>query len=443
MPTSPRRIAVQQLQRVEESGAYVGLVSEAFRDAGVSPRDDRLAVEYVAGVTRWRRYLDFLISHYARGNAARLDAPLRQILRVALYELLFQNTPPHAAVNEAVALTKEMVRPQAGRLTNGLLRSFLRNRNTLPEPRTKDDAERLAIVHSHPTWMVRRWLDTFGRDETEALLRSNNQRPEFGLRVNTRRTSVAAVEEALTASGVMFRVSKVIPYFLRVQQLQPVLERGLLERGLCAVQDEAAGLIVRVLDPQPDEWVLDLCAAPGGKALHAVQLMGDRGRLLAVDVHAGRLGLVERAAEAQGATILFTKVADARFLTAQDVGTFDRVLLDAPCSGLGVLARRADLRWNRREDDLDRLTALQDELLRAAADLVRPNGLLVYATCSIVPEENEQRVEAFLARDRRFIPEHAGSRVPDDMITVVGHLAALPHRHNVDGAFAARLRRIE
>ncbi|GIV60255.1 16S rRNA (cytosine(967)-C(5))-methyltransferase RsmB [Rhodocaloribacter litoris] len=432
--------AVRQLDRIEVGGAFAGLVGD---DAAgeADPRADRLVTEYVAGVTRWRRRLDFLIAHFYRGPYQKMEPTLRQILRLALYDLLFLGTPAHAAVHEAVELAKAFVRPGAGGLVNGLLRAVLRHRNALPVPQTGDPVEDLAIRASHPTWMVRRWVERFGTAETERLLAWNNARPVFGLRLSSR-ADRAAVVALLDAHGVAWTPSPYLDDFLRLGQLQPVRAAGLLDNGRCAVQDESAGLVVRLLDPQPGETVLDVCAAPGGKARYAADRMRGQGRLLAFDVNAGRLRLLAEAARGEGLALIETEAVDLRHLANRpDAPRGDRVLLDAPCSGLGVLARRADLRWRRLPEALDELIRLQDELLDAAARLVRPGGLLVYATCTIEPEENEARIAAFLKRHPDFTLEPAHPFVPGALVTSEGFFASLPHRHEIDGAFGARLRR--
>jgi 16S rRNA (cytosine967-C5)-methyltransferase len=241
--------------------------------------------------------------------------------------------------------------------------------------------------------------------------------------------------------GVAWERSPWLDDVLVVHRLQSVLQSGLAREGLVAVQDEAAAMVVRVLDPQPDDAILDAAAAPGGKALYAAERMQNRGRVIAVDVHAGKLRLLSKAAAEHGLSTVATIAADLRVPGAVLAGGSDRVLLDAPCSGTGVLGRRADLRWHREETDIEVLTHLQDELLDAAAAAVRPGGLLVYATCSIEPEENQQRVEAFITRHSDFSRENVGALVPEAMRTSEGDYATLPHIHATDGAFAARLRR--
>ena len=436
--TTARGLAVQQLDRIEQEGAYIGL---ARRDTDVDPREERQATDYVAGVTRWRRRFDFILSQFYRGDFEGMESTLKQILRIGLYDLLILDTPPHAALNEAVELAKQMVRPGAGGLVNGILRNVVRQRNGLPEPETNDLAERLAITHSHPTWLVRRWLELFGPGDTTALLIWNNTRPTYGVRVNTLKTSMADFQERLDALGVDWEPSPYLDDFVRAQGLQPLLREGLLDEGLCAVQDESAGLVVRLLDPQPGETVVDACAAPGGKSIYAAERMANQGRVLAFDIHEGRLQMVLDAARDQGIDIVETAAGDLRNLVQAALPPqADRVLVDAPCSGLGVLAKRADLRWNRSPEQIDDLATLQDELLDAAAQFVRPGGLLVYSTCTIDPEENHARIAAFLNRHPDFQVESATGFVPEDCVSPEGYLVTLPHLHHMDGAFGVRLR---
>ncbi|NBB85511.1 MAG: 16S rRNA (cytosine(967)-C(5))-methyltransferase RsmB [Bacteroidetes bacterium] len=435
---SARRIAHRHLLRVEADDAYVGRLADDDADA----REVRQAKDYVAGITRWKRWLDFLLATYYDGDYGDMEPELQQVLRIGAYDLLFLSTPMHATVNEAVELAKREVRPGAGGLTNAVLRAMVRDKDNLPAPETGDFAEDLAILHSHPTWMVRRWLERYGEEETQELLLWNNQRPTYSLRINALRRRQPSWEEKLEQAEATYEPGRYLDDFIRVEQLQPIIRAGVLDGGALAVQDEAAGLVVRVLDPQPGETVVDLCAAPGGKTLYCAARMNNRGFIYAYDSHRGRLQLVDKNARAQGARIIQTEKMDARLLSSTDAKPVaDRVLVDAPCTGLGVLSKRADLRWQRSSDDLQDLTTLQDELLDAAATMVRPGGVLVYSTCTIEPEENEERITAFLKRHRGWAREPVGNRVPDELKTEAGDFASLPHRHQIDGAYAARLRR--
>ena len=439
MSRSPRarEIAVRRLLRVEDDGAFVARLGNDALD----PAEARRASGFVAGVTRQRRWLDFLLDAFYRGDVEALQPELRQILRVGLYDLVVRETPPHAAVSEAVAAARVLLHRGAAGLTNAVLRAASRAHaaGTLPEPSTGNVAGDLAVRYSHPTWLVKRWLARWPRDEVEALLTADNAAPAFGLRVNTLRATRDEVLGRLRAMGVDARPSEYLDDAVVTRQLQPVLRSELVGEGVLAVQDEAAALVVRVLDPQPGEAVLDAAAAPGGKAIAAAIRMGDRGRLVALDLSEAKTRLVAEAAGRHGVSIVEAVAGD--LLTWEPDAVFDRVLLDAPCSGTGVLAKRADLRWNRSPEDVASLAELQDALLDAAARHVRPGGTLVYSTCSIEPEENEDRVGAFVERHRDFSPVTVGDSVPAAMVRPDGTYAALPHVHGTDGAFAARLLR--
>ncbi|CAI7841969.1 unnamed protein product [Closterium sp. NIES-53] len=481
-PTSLSSAAVVRLLRVEQGGAYADILSGAAAGEGaggwelemqyvrrtlgfavlpLEGRGRRHVTELVAGVTRWRRYLDFLLSEFFSGSPSeleRMEPLLKQILRLGMFELAKMDTPPHAAVNEAVKLARAALRPGAASLANAILRAAVRaqEQGPLPAPplhdamTDRDKARALATLHSHPVWMVRRWADRLGWREAERLMESNNARPVFSLRANTAKgVSRSDLHSMLLAlPEVEVEDSPYLDDFIRVKAgMQHVLTAGLIEDGSCNVQDESAGLVVRVLDPQPGETVVDCCAAPGGKAIYAAGLMQGSGRLVAVDVNEGRVRMVAQAAQRQGLqSIVECVVADLRTYAVSSPlrGAADRVLLDAPCSGLGVLAKRADLRWRRTVEGEAQLTALQDDLLDAAASLVRPGGVLVYSTCSIEPSENEDRITTFLQSHHEFVLEPLDASVlPESMISRLGCFASLPHRHTIDGAFAARLRKRE
>jgi 16S rRNA (cytosine967-C5)-methyltransferase len=438
---SPARyLALEQLERVDHDDAFV----ERLVPDDADERTRRQARDLLAGVTRQRRWLDFVLAKAYNDDYDSMESRLRHILRLGLFEMLFQSTPTRAVVHQYVELAKQTLRPGAGDLVNALLRTIDRDREHIPNPDTGDEAEDLAIRYSHPSWMVKRWVDRYGMDEALDLLEWNNRRPMYSLRVNPLRTTDAAVTDWLDDNDVVFTRSPYLDTHLRVRRLQPLVQGDLLDDGAVAVQDESAGLLVQLLDPQPGETILDGCAAPGGKTMAIAGRMGGDGTILAVDAKEERLNLVTEAAEAQGAAdMVEAEAAELQAVAARpEPPQADRVLLDVPCSGLGVLAKRADLRWQRAPEDLDELTALQDDLLDAAARMVAPGGVLVYSTCTIEPEENEERVEAFLERHPDFELEPAPDALPADVVTDEGYLATLPHRHRTDGAFGARLRRV-
>lgn len=438
---SPSRyLALEHLERVAHDDAFV----ERLVADDADERTRRQARELVAGVTRQRRWLDFVLAEAYNDDYDSMESRLRQILRLGLYEMLFQSTPTRALVHQYVELAKQTLRPGAGNLVNAILRTIDRDRQHIPNPDTGDDAEDLAIRYSHPTWMVRRWLDRFGLEEVPDLLEWNNRRPMYSVRINPLRSRAEEVTIWLDDHDVVYTQSPYLDEYLRLRRLQPLVQGDLLDDGHVAVQDESAGLIVRLLDPQPGDTILDGCAAPGGKTMAIAALMQGEGAIHAIDEKEERLGLVEEAAEAQGAeTMLEMEAAKLQVVADRpDAPQADRVLLDVPCSGLGVLSKRADLRWKRDLEDIDELAALQDELLDAATSLVRPGGVLVYSTCTFEGEETDQRIEAFLDRHEDFALDPADEFLPDDVVSPSGYLTTLPHRHRTDGAFAARLRRV-
>jgi 16S rRNA (cytosine967-C5)-methyltransferase len=437
---SPSRyVALEHLERVDLDEAFVERLEAEDADA----RARRQARELVAGVTRQRRWLDFVLAEAYNDDYDSIESRLREILRLGLYEMLFQSTPTRAIVHQYVELAKQTLRPGAGDLVNAILRTIDRDREYIPDPDTGDEAEDLAIRYSYPTWMVRRWLERFGPEETTDLLEWSNRRPMYSVRVNPLRTSRDEVATWLDENDVVFTDSPYLGDHFRLRRLQPLVQGDLLDDGHVAVQDESAGLVVRLLDPQPGETIIDGCAAPGGKTMAIAARMGGEGRILAFDANERRLERVREAAATHSVSeMVETEVAELQAVADRsDPPQADRVLLDVPCSGLGVLAKRADLRWQRDPADLDELMALQDELLDAAATLVKPGGLLVYSTCTIEPDENQDRIEAFLGRHDNFSLESAEEYLPEEVVSDNGALSTLPHRHRTDGAFAARLRR--
>ncbi|WP_022834672.1 RsmB/NOP family class I SAM-dependent RNA methyltransferase [Salisaeta longa] len=427
--SNARTIAFKQRMAVVQDGAYVDALPAPSGDA----RLRRQVRELVAGATRWQRWLDFLLADAYDGAYDRMDVPLRVLLQLGAYELLLQETPPHAAVDQYVALAKERVHPRVGGLANALLRTLHRQREALPQPRTGDMAADLAIRQSHPTWLVKRWMDRYGGRTAEALCRWNNTRPAYGVRLRDGTT-----RDDLEALGVDWTPSPYLADVMEVERLQPLVAAGWLAAGRCVVQDAAAALVVQLLDPQPGETVLDPCAAPGGKTRYILDRMDGRGRVLAFDRSADRLARLPAHPQLTAEAAALQAIADR-----PNPPQADAVLLDAPCTGLGVLAKRADLRWRRTPDDLSTMAQRQDALLDAAARLVRPGGRLVYSTCSIAPEENEDRVAAFLDRHASFVLEPAAAQVPAALATEAGYYATLPSRDRVDGAFGARLRRLD
>ncbi|MBX6378146.1 MAG: 16S rRNA (cytosine(967)-C(5))-methyltransferase RsmB, partial [Clostridia bacterium] len=330
------------------------------------------------------------------------------------------------------------------------LRAGLRHpdRGALPPPEA-DPVRYLALAESHPEWLVRRWLSRFGREEAEALLRWDNRSAPLVVRCNTLRTSPEDLARRLSAEGVTARRGRYAPEALYLEGAADPEGLAAFREGLCQVQDEAAMLVAHAVSPRPGQTVLDVAAAPGGKATHLATLLGADGCVVANDRHAGRAGLIAANAARLGLRSVQVSVRDACQPPGDWEGRFACVLVDAPCTGLGVLRRRPDARWRKTPADLAAMAALQGQLLAAAARCVAPGGVLVYSTCSLEPEEDEEVVRAFLARDPRFRPEPLEGYLPTGLWVdgadgpMPGLLYIYPQRNQVDGFFVARLRRAE
>ncbi|TYI42564.1 hypothetical protein ES332_A01G108000v1 [Gossypium tomentosum] len=377
-----------------------------------------------------------------------MEPLLLQVLRIGFYEIVKLNMPPYAVVDENVKLAKVALRPGAGNMVNGILRKLVlvKENNSLPLPKLEGDsrthARALATLYSHPVWMVRRWTKYLGQEEAIQLMMWNNSDPSFSLRANAAKgiTRDDLVMQ-LNSLKVPHEVSLHLDDFVRVKiGLQNVIRAGWLKEGLCSVQDESAGLVVSVVDPQPGEDIIDCCAAPGGKTLYMASRLRGKGKVHAIDINKGCLRILKETAKLQKVDgVVDTIHADLRTFAENSPMKSGKVLLDAPCSGLGVLSKRADLRWNRRLEDMKQLKNLQDELLDAASTFVSSGGVLIYSTCSIDPEENEDRVEAFLVRHPEFRIDPVNRYVPSDFVTKQGFYFSDPVKHSLDGAFAAHL----
>jgi 16S rRNA (cytosine967-C5)-methyltransferase len=427
-------------------------------------RDRALTAEIVTGTLRWQRSLDHLIEHYARRPAAKLDADVLTILRLSIYQLLhLDRVPASAVVDDAVNLARAVRKPSAAGFVNAVLRSLLRQRHRLPLPgrpeiaaglkarlsepsaearhhESTDAALRyLGITHSHPDWLVARWLHRYGFEATEAWVRFNNETPALTLRANRLHASRDQVRASLAADGIETEPTRYAPDGLTVTAGNPL---RLSNSGAFFVQDEASQLVSLAVAVRPHERVLDLCASPGGKTTAMAADMGGTGLIVASDIRPRRVELLRDAVRSSGASnIHVIYVPDSGELPF--ARPFDRVLVDAPCSGLGTIRRDPDIRWRRTEGDLSVFARGQLQLLHRAAAVVKPGGRLAYATCSSEPEENEQVVERFLQEHPGFttVDLHGESAVLDTVLDGAGCLHTLPFLHGLEAFFAAAIER--
>ncbi len=405
-------------------------------------RDRSLASEIITGTLRWQRSLDFLIEHFANRPLARLDGDVVIIVRLSLHQLLhLDRVPASAVVDDAVDLTRSARKQSAAGFVNAVLRATLRNRHRLPLPGRPDDGSAraaatayLGVTHSHPDWLVSRWLDRHGLANAERWVQFNNDTPPLTIRANTLRLTREQLAVALASDGIETEPTPYAPDGLIVRSGNPL---RLPPTGSFVVQDEASQLVALVVEARPGERVLDLCASPGGKTTALAAALGDRGVIVASDVRPRRLRTLAATVRASGATcVRVLRVPPAGELPFRPV--FDRVLVDAPCSGLGTLRRDPDIRWRRAETDLADMSERQLDLLRRAAAVVAPGGRLVYATCSSEPEENDAVAERFLAMEPAFSRVDLRGAQPqlDPVVDNRGTLRTLPFAHGLEAFFA-------
>lgn len=461
---SVRQLALDCLIQLESPNTIIApVIDQAIRQCHLSAADGGLLNELVYGAIRWRGQIDWVLWHFIEPGF-RLDQRAQNLLRLGVYQLLhLDKIPPHAAIYEMVELAKPR-RKTAG-FINAVLRSVQRGANRLEYPSLESQpAQHIAISLSYPLWLVERWLAQHGTAWTLAFCRASNQIAPLSIRVNTLKTDRAELVRSLTADGALVKASQIAPEGLLLLDAPPLHSLQAYRDGWFYVQDESAMLVAHLLRPlappiervrlcfSPHTWgegrgegqkVVDLCAAPGGKTTHIAQLMGNSGKIIAVDISQDKIQRIEENCCRLGVTTIQTRTADVAIASLDILEGADAVLIDAPCSGLGTLRRHPDIRWKKSSEQIDELAQLQLQILENVARQVKPGCVLVYSTCSTEPEENEGVVHRFLETHPHFVIEKAGDFlpfVPSSVITPEGFLQTFPHEHGIDGAFAARLR---
>lgn len=425
-----RDAALRALLACRKSGAWSdGALKELLR--GMERREAALASRLCYGVLQNRMLLDWQLAQFTK--LKKLQPAVHEILRLALYQLtLADKIPASAAVNEAVEQAKRFANPQAARLVNAVLRNALRAQ-PLPQP------ESLSVKYSHPQELTELFLDQFGQETTENLLKSHNEAPQTVLQINRLRTTTQEVMKALFGANVECSVHPWLPDCLTVRGTGSLEQLAAFEQGLLYVQDAAARLAVETAGLEPDMRVLDCCAAPGGKSFAAAIAMQNRGSITSCDIHPHKLQLIERGAARLGIRILQTRLQDASKPVPEWENAMDAVLADVPCSGLGVIRKKPDIRYKNLAQ-IEHLPEIQLAILRQQAHYVKPGGVLLYSTCTILKRENEDVVQAFLRDEPQFFAETVhfpqNSGIPDGAMTTL-----LPCTHGTDGFFICKLRR--
>lgn len=443
-----RNVAFQVLRQVEEEGAYANLVLDDYlKEPGLNALDRAFVTELVYGTVKYRQKLDWVINQMV-AKAGKLEIGPRVLLRMAFYQLLqLEKVPDSAVTNEAVKTAKKFFHRGVATLVNGVLRNYLRQPSRIIWPDfRKDPASYLEVLYSHPRWMVERWLVRYGFDNTRLLCEFNNRPADLWIRTNTLRVDRPTLMDRLVKEGCEPEASGRIPEGIRLLKSRPLHQLPSFREGLFTVQDESSMLVGHLVQPEPGGAVVDLCAGPGGKTTHLAQLMGNKGTILAFDVHEHRLALVEENARRLGIDIVRTRLQDATKQEPWGEGRYEHILVDAPCSGLGVLRRRPDSRWRKKPGDLAELQKIQRAILGNAAQALKPGGRLVYSTCTLEPEENELMIERLLQErpDLKsldltpFMP-YCARTAEETSAWSEGRYQYLPFRDGMEGFFVALL----
>lgn len=432
-----RQIAVEALGKVNGSKGYSNIViDKALEQSGLDLRDAAFATALFYGVLERMLTLDHCIAGFSKTPVEKLTPQVREILRVSLYQILYMDSvPDSAAVNEAVNLTRVFRKESAGGFVNGVLRAFLRSGKRVPRM-AGSRADQLSVQYSCPAWLVQLWLDSYGEENTEGILKTSLGRPPVYIRANTLKTTADALSSRLEEEGAVVRRDEMEENCLRVSGTGDVTALPAFQEGLFHVQDKSSQLCVKALDARPGMRVLDICAAPGGKSFTAAQWMHGEGELLAMDLYRARAALVAEGAQRLGIGCITAKEGDASRYNSK-LGLFDRVLCDAPCSGLGIIRRKPEIKYKNPEE-LGEIPQLQYNILSNSANYVKKGGILLYSTCTLNPGENEGVVERFLAEHRDFAP----CRLPQSLGSS-GHTVTLfPHQGDTDGFFISTMERV-
>jgi 16S rRNA (cytosine967-C5)-methyltransferase len=448
--TNPRLSAFDILLRIEKERSYADILIDRELSTGELKGPDRgLLTELVYGVLRRRGTLDHIINQFSRQKVEKLERIVLILLRLGLYQELFlDRIPVSAAVNETVKLAKVLA-PRSAGFINAVLRTADREKDEIRYPdRQSDPVGYLSARYSHPQWIIARWIEQVG-EEAESLAITMSEAPPLTIRTNTLRITSDALIARLAAEGANAAATIYSPDALNIATRIPLAGLPGFREGLFTIQDESSQMAAIFLAPLPGERVLDLCAAPGGKTTHLAQLMENRGAILACDMALRKLALIEENARRLGITIITTFHLDAiKPLTESSrepmtAERFDRVLVDSPCLGLGVLRRNPEGKWWKTPADVTELASRQKAILLNGAGFLKEGGTLLYATCSTAPEENEEVIADFLSKRPNFMLEDLRGLFPayEELFTKEGYFRSWPHRHGMDGFFAARLRK--
>lgn len=441
---NPREVAAEAMMQIMAEGAYntVALRRLLRQNGAMQKQEKAFVTEIVNGTLRNIAYIDYVIGQFSNTKIQKIKPWLLAVLRTAVYQILFLTVPDNAACNEAVKLVNERGYKGLSGFVNGLLRTIARKKQnmTLPEENT---AEYLHIVYSHPLWLVKMWIAYYGYAQTEALCKANNISPDVTIRINTTQTNQTALQEMLEKEQISVQKGVLCENALHLTKTADLTKSMSFQNGLFHVQDESSQLAAAALAPKSGQKILDICAAPGGKSFTIAQMMENKGEVVARDIYAHKVDLIAEGAKRLGLSIVHTEVSDATVFLEKDKEAFDAVLADVPCSCLGLLRKKPDIRLKKDGSEIDNLIPIQRKILEQAAMYVKTGGVLLYSTCTLSKKENEKNVEWFLQNHPEYTLEDMTPYLPKQMADMgkQGYLTVFPHIHHTDGFFIARLKK--
>lgn len=447
MPRAAREVALEVIHRVHKSGSYANLLlPKKLQESGLDTRDKAFVTELTYGTLRARGTLDWIIQQHSKQKIQKIPDLILDLLRMSVYQIFFMDVPDHASINESVNIAKKHFHPGIPKFVNGLLRGIARSKDSLPWPdKEQDPAKYISLRYFHPLWMVKTWIEDFGVGGAQALCEANNRPPKLTIRVNTLKTTPEELAASLREAGWEVAPGQYLPEALILKGGGDLTQLPQFKEGLFYVQDESSMITAHALDPQPGETIIDVAAAPGGKTTHMAQLMQNKGQIISVDINPNRVNLLKQNIQRLGITISLPLQADAMKLKAVIKKPVDRILADAPCSGLGVLSRRPDARWTKKPEQISELSQIQTDLLTAVADFVKPAGVMLYSVCTLSKQETRLVVERFLRIKEDFFIEDISPYLPEKIRPDVkeGMIQLMPSIHGIDGLFFARFRRLD
>ncbi len=435
---SDRQAALEILLEVENKRAYSNLLINKY-SRKYQINESAFIREIVYGVIENKIFLDYVISLFVKRGFNKLRSEVLTILRMGLYQLIFlTGVPPYAAVNESVQLARKYSKKHSG-FVNAVMRNYMRSKENIPLPERKEDIIRyFSIKYSYEPWMIEEWLRVYPEDFTESLLIAGNKTPEVTVRLNGLKTNSDDLSEMLFRKGFEVKQGRFVKEALIVKG-KNIIDNEFFRQGFYQVQDESSMMAVKALSPEQGDRVLDICAAPGGKTIFAGELMADQGRIVAHDIHSHKIKLIDDKAKNHDIHIIESHIHDALIYDNNLVDKFDKVLADVPCSGLGVIRRKPEIKYNRKKEELKEFTDIQYHMLKNAGDYVRKGGTLVYSTCTIYSSENEGVIRKFLSNNQNFIvikpngDEFKSLKMKDDYVQL------FPNIHKTDGFFICKM----